>query len=133
MKKILTIVVAAALLLGITALAHAKAPEKATGGIEFTHTASGCAFKVTFNAHEASDAKPAKGKLSLWRADGFRRYRFDVKYVNVDPATDNAYFAAICTYDSAETLENEWFYVYVHDEGSPGTAGDEIGWTWCMD
>lgn len=129
MKKTFAIAVAVALLVGITALAYSKAPKKATGGVELTST-NLLAYKLTFNAHEDSGTKPAKGVLNLWRSDGTRRFRFDVQLVRVDEKKQEAYFAGPCTYDSNGTHQGLWFYVNVYDAGSPGTSGDTLGWSW---
>ena len=105
---------------------HGKGPaEKATGtvGVPVRGWYSG------FNAHEAMNGRPAKGDIFMWSDEVSRELELDIHYVEVDG--DDAWFAALCTSDSFDTVDGKWLYIMVHDGGEPGLNGvDQIGWDW---
>jgi len=135
MKKIFAIAVAAALLVGITALAYGakgkgKGPaEKATGGVE---TAETNAWRFSFNAHEGpnADGTDGKGQLTCTSNVLGTGWKCVVKYVNVAPTTNKAWFAGQVTQDSVGGLINRWLVVEVLDGGTPGRNGDQVAWGW---
>lgn len=98
--------------------------EKATGCVVTGPRGWG----IDFNAHEEKGVRDAKGQIYLW--NNGREIEVDVEYVNIDGTW--GYFAGISTYDSiaGTGTEGSWFYVTVHDDGTPGTNGDEIWWEW---
>jgi hypothetical protein len=85
-----------------------------------------------FTVMEEKGEQPAKGTMleTVFGPDGAIRriFRYDVKYVRVDGAY--AYFGASCTYDSDASTVGRWKYGKVLDGGTPGTAGDYLGFTW---
>ena len=136
MKKVIIFIVIAALVLTVTpALIYAEngPVEKATGSITIWNEDGSNYWEVEFNAHEGNDSKEAKGKLKINAiyADGSpkREFEYDVGYVRVEP-NGQAHFGAYCYSDSWDTLDGSWFYVQVIDGGTPGTAGDKLGWKW---
>lgn len=131
MKKVLVLGLALALLVAGTASARGPA-EKGTGFIMLYEPWDGGHREVDFNAHEAKDGRPAKGSMvddvygptGLWR----RTFMYSVHYVRVEG--DYVHFGAYCYYDSNGTHAGRWLYVKAQDGGTPGRAGDGIGWKW---
>jgi len=105
-----------------------RAAEKATG----TVITSSRGWSTSFNAHEAANGRPAKGEMYFWSDVVVRELDLDVRYVTVEG--DEAWYAALCTYDSwvghPHYRVGRWFFVKVEDGGTPGTAGDKIWWDW---
>ena len=134
MKKLIVITLAVVLVLTLgTGLALAEGPaEKATGtvglGVPIAGGVPGVGWYADFNAHEEMDGRPDKGSMRIWNDEIGRELYYDVKHVLVDG--DEAWFAALCTGDSLETLEGMWLFVKVYDGATPGSKGDEIGWDW---
>lgn len=132
MKKVFAIAVAAALLVGITALTYGKSPaKKATGGVE---TDAPNAWRASFSAHEGpnADGTDGKGQIQRSSAAAGRSFHLIVKYVKVEG--NKAWFAARCTRDSGTPNQvNNWFFMKVLDGGSPGAGNDFIWWQWFTD
>jgi hypothetical protein len=133
MRRFFLVVLIAMILTIPSAIVVAGGPaEKATGSIGIYEPWDGGHRKVSFNAHEASGNRPAKGNMidMVFGPDGNlrRKFQYDVVYVHVE---DNwARFGAYCIYDSGGVKTGDWLYVKVEDGGTPGTAGDYIGWKW---
>jgi hypothetical protein len=110
---------------------HAGPAEKTTGSIGFTKD-DGHYIWVEFNAHEAKSHRPAKGWYHWWNynPDGtlYRNISVQIQSVNVDGT--EAWFDGACTYDSWGGIVGNHLYIHVEDVGTPGTAGDDIGWDW---
>lgn len=136
LRKILSIALASTFAFAAVGMAksHAgKGPaEKATGSVSLYEPYDGGHREVDFNAHEAMENRPAKGKMTdkVYDANGNwrREFHYDVEYVRVDG--DYAHFGALCTADSEDQQTGKWLYVKVHDGGTPGRNGDHIGWKW---
>jgi hypothetical protein len=145
MKRLALLVLVVVLVLSLPLTALAKGgnnngkkvgpAKKANGGVTLAYTATGGYFKIGFTAEEAKGGQPAKGQMSdsIYAADGtlVRELHFQFKYVRIDG--NKAYFAGPCTADSDGTLVGSWLYVKVEDGGTPGTAGDFMGWAWAGD
>jgi hypothetical protein len=99
MKKLIAITLAMVLVLTLgTGLALAQGPaEKATGTVGLGEPVVG--WYAEFNAHEEMDGRPEKGSMRTWNDAIGRELHYDVKYVLVDG--DEAWFAALCTWDSS--------------------------------
>lgn len=133
MKKVFVIVVAVALLVGITALAYGAAPEKVTGGVGVNHE---CEWQLSFNAHEGSN----KGQLTMTSNKYGWVLKCVVTKVQVEPdaAERNAWFAAKCIKDSGSStwpsppdkFKDQYVVFKVHDGGKPKDAADTAGWKW---
>jgi hypothetical protein len=137
MRKTSNVLLIAVAVLALTLPVQAKPDnagpaEKATGSISIYEPWDGGHREVSFNAHEAKGNRPAKGEMTdlVYDPDGNlrRTFEYDVQYVNVE--APYAYFGALCTYDSEGAKAGDWLYVRVLDGGTPGTAGDFIGWGW---
>ena len=130
MKRLTLLVLIALLtaLVPVTALAKGPAA-KGTGGISIYEPWDGGHREVSFNAHEGD---PAKGEMVdyVYGPDGELRrvFKYTVYAVNVED--DTVYFGAYCWYDSEGAQTGQYLYVKAYDGGTPGTAGDAIGWRW---
>lgn len=126
MKKIVILAIATVLVLS-TGVALAGGPvAKATGTVGLGEPVVG--WYARFNAHEEMDSRPAKGRMQTWNVTSLRELHYYVKHVVVDD--DTAWFAAQCISDSGGVYDGQWLFVKVVDGGTPGAAGDEIGWDW---
>ena len=83
---------------------------------------------VEFEACEKTDTKPAKGYLHSWQANKSEEIYAEVKYVVVDG--DYAWFAGKCTEGK---LAGRWYFIVVHDGGTPGRLVDHFWWDWLAD
>lgn len=119
-------VLAIALVIVIPAVAAAKGPvKKATGAVSISLES----FHMSFSAHEGSSTRPAKGSAYTRGGETGREGTYTVRYVLV--SGNEAWFAAICDYDSANGAnEGMWLFIRVYDGGTPGVNGDYIGWDW---
>ena len=130
MTRLIAITLTVVLVLTLcSGLAFAKGPaEKATGTVGGPPRG----WYADFNAHEAKENQPAKGSMHMWSDEVGRELDLQVKYVSVEG--DTTWFAALCTYDSwvghSHYRVGKWFFVKVHDGGTPGRKGDHIGWDW---
>ena len=83
--------------------------------------------RVEFEAYEAKNNQPARGFLLCSQKNQNRETHSEVVYVKVDG--DYAWFAGKCTRDSGN-LKGRWFFIAVHDGGTPGKLVDHIWWDW---
>ena len=121
---VLSIVV---MLLGIVAIAYGASPPKATGGVRFMRYDEDDMEVLSFaefQAHEGSGRRPAKGSIKFHDALG---YEFSADVTCVAVWGNYATFSGPITKTNMEDWEGMWIQVWVHDGGTPGSAGDQIG------
>jgi len=106
-------------------LVQSASPPKATGGVWFTTVegAEEIQGRIEFQVHEEFGGQPDRGWLDYRNTDG------DWFKVNVDCVTidgDHAFFSGEVVSATLEEWRDKWLLVAVHDDGSPGTNGDQI-------
>jgi len=136
MKKVFPIVVAAVLLIGITALAYSagKGPvRKATGGVELEPVGGpdGQSRYASFNAHEARPSGAPKGKFHWKRQDATGQvFHFVGDVVEVAVSSNMAVFACVVKVSNNPAQIGKKLYVCVVDNATPGSGGDLLMLKW---
>jgi len=106
--------------------------EKVTGEVKISRPWDGKYAYAEFNAHEATEKHPAKGRchLLIVRKDGTIYREMDVKVENVIVEGKWARFDGVCTYDSWGTRVGKRLYVKAQDRCIDGINRDRIWWSW---
>lgn len=126
------LLVSAPLLAGSTGESAAKA----TGQVWFEN--GGLWATLEFNAHEAMGNRPAKGHLYYADWDGSGMMRYYKAWIDcVDVEGDEATFSGQIYETNVPAWMDQGVQIWVHDGGTPGRNGDEIGgnfftWPGCL-
>jgi hypothetical protein len=133
MTKFFTIGFTVILSIGIAGIACGGTAEKATGGVQTSYPSAASGDFVSFNAQEVvPEMCIGKGNINYSgsRDEAFV-YHFDVRYVRVEPDTNEAYFAGVCNHTTNDQNLGEWMYIYVYDGTDKNTDPDRLGGFWC--
>jgi len=76
---------------------------------------------------EANNIRISDGFFRCWPEDKSEETSADVVYMQVDDGY--AWFAGKCTNDNGD-LTGRWFFMVVHDGGTPGCIADQLWLDW---
>lgn len=85
---------------------------------------------IELRADSAKNSLAASGSLRCWQDDKSKETCADVVYMKVDGSY--GWLAGKCTTDSSG-LAGRWFFMAVHDGGTPGHLADHLWLDWLPD